>query len=87
MSGSLIPVLEQIEARTLCLYGDADQIISPRHSGEITSLLSSAQSSRIDGSGHFPYLTHPSDFLSRYTAFLAGDDVGTASQPASGAAK
>lgn len=77
MTGSMIPVLERITAECLCLYGDADRIISPHHSQKIAEVLPHARLTRIDGSGHFPYLTHPQQFLPEYMAFLTGLNGGS----------
>lgn len=77
MTTSMAPVLKRITARSACIYGDADQIISPRHSLEIASLLGAAETTCVANSGHFPYLTHPADFLSCYAAFLTGTEGGS----------
>lgn len=70
MGISMMPVLNRITAPTLCLYGDADQIIDPRHSIEISEALQGTRRVCVKGAGHFPYLTHPEIFIAEYEAFI-----------------
>lgn|GEM_PF-2796351 len=78
--GSLKPVLERVAAPTLCVFGDVDQIISPRHSSEIADVVSNAGLECVTGAGHFPYLTHANHFLEVFERFMSRVHDGHAEQ-------
>ncbi|KZL09094.1 Polyketide synthase PksL [Pseudovibrio axinellae] len=82
MSLSMMPVLERISCRCLCVVGNRDQIIEPRHSTEIASALKEAELVEIDRSGHFPYLTHPHDVLPVLRTFLDRTQASTSTESA-----
>ncbi len=54
--------LSKIEAPTLCIAGTVDTIVAPEISKKIAQLIPEAEYQDIEGSGHYPYLTHTSVF-------------------------
>lgn len=63
--------LQTIKAPTLVLVGSEDRLLPPFHSEYLQRSIPGARLSVIKGSGHFPHLERPREFLQALTEFLA----------------
>lgn len=63
-------ILSSIQAPTLCISGTLDTIVDKESSHYIAKNVQSGGVIEIDGAGHYPYLTHPSQFNNLLQDFL-----------------
>ena len=66
----LRPVLNQVRAPALGIYGDKDIIVHPLQWQPMQSGIKNARIERFPTSGHFPMLEEPADFSRRLKSFL-----------------
>lgn len=55
---------------TLCIAGNNDTIVSPSIPLEISELIPGGIYTEIEGSGHYPYLTHTKSFNQQVLPFI-----------------
>ena len=63
--------LEQIEARTLVVHGDADRILPYENGVEVARRITGARLERFAGSGHLLFLESPERFNPLVAGFLS----------------
>ena len=63
--------VEEIEARTLVVHGDADRIVSYEHGVELARRLPGSRFERFDGGGHLLFLESPERFNRLVAEFLS----------------
>lgn len=68
---NILADLEEIKVPTLILAGQEDKYMSPAYSQAIHQAIPYSQYQEIEGAGHLPLLTHPQDFNSKVSDFLA----------------
>jgi pimeloyl-ACP methyl ester carboxylesterase len=70
--GSLSPLLDKIETKTLIVWGETDRITPVEHASEFSSHLRRSQLAIIKGAGHLPQKEKPQTFLRVVCDFLMG---------------
>ena len=68
---SLYARLPEIAAPTLILRGQRDTMVPAKHAHLLFGAIPDAQFAELAGVGHFPYLTHPTEFARSLMPFLA----------------
>jgi pimeloyl-ACP methyl ester carboxylesterase len=66
----LRPMLDQVQAPALGMFGDKDIIVSPLQWRPMQNGIKDVRIERFPTSGHFPMLEEPIDFSQRLKAFL-----------------
>jgi len=66
----LRPMLDQVQAPALGMYGDKDIIVDPMQWQPMQNGIKDVRIERFPTSGHFPMLEEPTDFSQRLKAFL-----------------
>ena len=66
----LRPMLDQVQAPALGMYGDKDIIVNPLQWQPMQNGIKNVRIERFPTSGHFPMLEEPTDFSQRLKAFL-----------------
>jgi len=66
----LRPMLDQVQAPALGMFGDKDIIVNPLQWQPMQNGIKDVRIERFPTSGHFPMLEEPTDFSQRLKAFL-----------------
>jgi len=77
----LRPMLDQVHAPTLGMYGDKDIIVNPLQWQPLQNGIKNVRIERFPTSGHFPMLEEPTDFSQRLKAFLDTPMPGQSTTP------
>lgn len=67
---STVNWLRELNQNVLCVYGDLDTVIPVKRSYEISEMTKNSLVVKIDGAGHYPYLTHPKEFNKILNVFI-----------------
>lgn len=67
---STIDWLTTMNQPILCITGNLDSVIPPKRSEKIVEITKYGQLINIEGSGHYPYLTHPDQFNKIISNFI-----------------
>ena len=68
---SRVTPVEQIEARTLVVHGDADRILPYENGVELARRISGARLERFEGGGHLLFLESPERFNPLVAGFFS----------------
>jgi pimeloyl-ACP methyl ester carboxylesterase len=62
-------LLHRIKSPTLVIKGERDRIISDRYANEFVELIPGAKFVSLPGSGHYPHIERPREFVAKIDAF------------------
>ena len=64
--------LRHIKSPALCLFGEADLIISPKYADDLKAGVGHLQTAVVAGAGHMLPYEQPAEVLKRFNAFVEG---------------
>ena len=70
------PLLREITAPTLVIWGERDNLVPLAHAAELRDQIPNARLAVLGGAGHNPMVDRPADFNRLLLRFLDGESVG-----------